>query len=173
MIGTSLSKLQYSQKWYVHHVHKKIIERKWFAPHCLLESYVWLFTEIYWKRMVSPHCCWMVCMSRSRIFTKENGLPHTVAKWYVRLIHGNSWKKTVCPTLLLNGTYVWFMEIHKRKRFAPHCCWKTNNIIIQLPKNKLTTMLINYKKKLYTIQLSQQLMKSWEVTVFTLQGPIP
>ena len=36
----------------------------------------------------------------------------------------------------------------------------TNNIIIQLPRNKLTTMLTNYKK-LYTIQLSQQFMKSW------------
>ena len=68
---------------------------------------------------------------------------HTVAEWYIRLIHRNSWNKTVCPTLLLNGTYIshlrkltkengllytvaeWYIRlIHEnslRKWFAPRC----------------------------------------------------
>jgi len=109
-------------------------------PSLLLNCTYIVDTKVYW---FAPHCCWMVRTSWILKFTEEYGLPHTVARWYVRREHWSLLKNTVCPTLLLDGTYVtntevWIRfcptlllngmyvantEVYWRIWLSPHCCW--------------------------------------------------
>ena len=50
----------------------------------------------------------MIRMSCARKFTEQNGLPHTVAEWYVRHVHKNlptenDMPSTVVPCITLRG----------------------------------------------------------------------
>ena len=57
-----------------------------------------------------------MCIAFTKILPKENSLPHTVAEWYICHVHKNLLKKIVCFTLLLNGMYVLFMIISRKKK---------------------------------------------------------
>ena len=103
----------------------RLLGRAWASPSITRNGSCIMFTKIYRTKTVCPT---LLLESYARLvhgnLLKENSFPHTVCDWYVRLIHKNSRKKMVFPTLLLNGTYISFTEIYKRKRFAPHCSWR-------------------------------------------------
>ena len=139
IFGASISKLQYSQKWYMRHIYENSpnenglphnvawivcmsCSRK-FKKLCstlLLNGTYVSLTEIHERKLFAPlngrYILFIEIHERKR-FT------HTIAEWYARLVHWNSREETVFPTLLLNGMYVSFKEIYLKKTVSSHCSW--------------------------------------------------